>query len=58
MDKSKLPNMVPGKVVPTPRGRKKKRPAAPSPSGPRGGVGGVLDAIKERKRRQQEALDL
>jgi hypothetical protein len=41
---------VPKPVAFTPT-KKKKKP------GDRGGVGGVLDAIQERKRRQQEAFE-
>jgi hypothetical protein len=55
MDKSKLPKMQPGKVVPTHGG-----PAKPKKGKKKGygGLSGAIDAIKERKRRQQEALDL
>jgi hypothetical protein len=44
MDKSKLPKMGKGKVI---LAKKKVK---------RGGVGGVLDTIKERKRKMKEAL--
>jgi len=55
MDKSKLPKMQPGKVVPTHGGPKPKKAG---PKKKKGGLAGAIDTIKERKRRMQEALDL
>ena len=57
MDKSKLPKMQPGKVVPT-HGGPKPKPKKKGKKKGYGGLAGAIDAIKERKRRQQEALDL
>jgi len=56
MDKSKLPKMQPGKVVPTHGGpaKPKKKPGTPK----KGGLAGAMEAIKERRRRQKEALEL
>ena len=52
MDKSKLPDMDPNKVVPVP----KVIPMKYKPTGKKkGGVGGVLDAVAKRNRKLKEA---
>jgi hypothetical protein len=55
MDKSKLPNMQPGKVVPTPT---VMRPKPKKKSNPKGGLAGALDAIKKRKKKMDQLKDL
>ena len=52
MDKSKLPKMQPGKVVPTHGGPAKSKKKAKK----RGGVGAVVDIIAERNRKLKEAM--
>ena len=54
MDRSKLPKMAKGKVVPIPKVIP-QTPRKTNAKNKRGGVGGVLDAISKKNRMLKEA---